>query len=332
MFDYQKKVTAWEDSGTEPPEGLRKWQAGEKPPAAWWNWFWDAVGKCLEDIKDWIHGHQDSNTGVHGVGTGYIETIEGAQAKANEAISAHLATTDPHSQYANKVAMNQAFSNDPAIGHNHNGVGKGAPIPGTAIVGAVAQATSAAICTGNAATAANVTTNINGQAITNIFESDGVTVKNATVAASCSGNAATSTLAEEAKGNTRFQVSGCIPCSGDGSTSKGILSPIADGAYRTVQMVSMSSIPAGKKLVLKGVRFWFSDVGIRFIITGGGSYTYQSTGCYSIGGLEQPNTLLYPGPLVDGPYSLSIRIKNVWSSSTSIPAGGWWLDLAIEDV
>ncbi|HEX3045401.1 MAG TPA: tail fiber protein [Bacillota bacterium] len=57
MFDYNKKVTPWEDTGTEPPEGLRKWQAGEKPPAAWWNWFWDAVQKCFEDIKNWINGH-----------------------------------------------------------------------------------------------------------------------------------------------------------------------------------------------------------------------------------------------------------------------------------
>jgi hypothetical protein len=143
MFDYQKKVTVWEDTGTEPPEGLRKWQVGEKPPAAWWNWFWDAVQKCFADIKNWFNGHQDANTGVHGVGTGHIETVEGAQTKVNSAISSHLAASDPHSQYANKTTLNQAFSNDPAIGHNHNGVGMGAPISGSAIVGAVAQATHA---------------------------------------------------------------------------------------------------------------------------------------------------------------------------------------------
>jgi hypothetical protein len=239
MFDYQKKVTIWEDPGTEPPEGLRKWQAGEKPPAAWWNWFWDAVQRCFTDIKNWINGHQDANTGVHGIGTGHVETVEGAQnkvnnaisthlaasdphpvyarntdlashnqantgvhgigtghvetvegaqTKVNSAISSHLAASDPHSQYTSKTTVNQLFSNDPATGHNHSGSGKGAPIPGSAITGVVAQAASAATCTGNAATAANVTTSINGQAITNIFESDGITAKKATIAAENRGS------------------------------------------------------------------------------------------------------------------------------------------------
>jgi hypothetical protein len=68
------------------------------------------------------------------------------------------------------------------IGHDHStnpGNGKSS-IPGSAINGAVASAT-------------NVTTNINGNAITSIFETDGVTVKNATnVTTNINGNAITS--------------------------------------------------------------------------------------------------------------------------------------------
>jgi hypothetical protein len=70
-----------------------------------------------------------------------------------------------------KSKLNGAFSGDTGVGHDHSGVGQGAPI----------------------LNAANVTTNINGQALTDIFESNGVTAKNATIAGSCTGNAATAT-------------------------------------------------------------------------------------------------------------------------------------------
>lgn len=110
MFDYQKKVTIWEDSGTEPPEGLRKWQAGEKPPAAWWNWFWDAVGKCFEDIKNWIHGH-DISTGVHGIAAGErVESQVGAQAKVNAKMTEHLGVDNPHPQYIDHILFNNTLA------------------------------------------------------------------------------------------------------------------------------------------------------------------------------------------------------------------------------
>lgn len=146
-FEYNKEVTPWEEPGVEPQPGLRKWQAGEEPPAAWFNWFWDTVQKCFGDIKNWINGHKDAGTGVHGVEAGHIESSEGAQAKVDNEIIAHLAAPDPHSQYADETMVNQAFSNDPSIGHNHNGPGKGAPIPGSAIAGAVATATNASSIT-----------------------------------------------------------------------------------------------------------------------------------------------------------------------------------------
>lgn len=99
-FEYEKEVTPWEDPGVAPEAGQRIWQAGEEPPAAWWNFFWDAVYKCFANTKLWINGHKDADTGVHGVGTGHIETKEGAQSKVNTGISGHLAADDPHPVYA----------------------------------------------------------------------------------------------------------------------------------------------------------------------------------------------------------------------------------------
>lgn len=110
MFDYQKKVTVWEDSGTEPPEGLRKWQAGEKPPAAWWNWFWDAVGKCFEDIQNWINKH-DVAIGVHGIAAEErVESQEGAQAKVDAKMTEHLGDGNPHSQYLDEIIFNNTIA------------------------------------------------------------------------------------------------------------------------------------------------------------------------------------------------------------------------------
>jgi hypothetical protein len=77
--------------------------------------------------------------------------------------------------------FNGAF--DSSVGHNHNPAqsGNGAKIPGIAISGAVGSATTAT-------TATNVTANINGQAISTIFEVDGTTVKNATTATNVNAN------------------------------------------------------------------------------------------------------------------------------------------------
>jgi microcystin-dependent protein len=128
-FQYQKEVTPWEEPGVEPQPGLRKWQAGEEPPAGWFNWFWDAVQKCFADTKLWINGHKDANTGVHGVGTGHIETVEGAQAKVNTGISNHSAAADPHPVYAtdsNLTAHNQANTGVHGVGTGHVETSEGA--------------------------------------------------------------------------------------------------------------------------------------------------------------------------------------------------------------
>lgn len=69
----------------------------------------------------------------------------------------------------------------------------------------------------NATTASNVATNINGKAISSIFESDGITAKKATTSSSCSGNAATASKLATARTFTfSGDVSGSV--SFDGSS------------------------------------------------------------------------------------------------------------------
>jgi hypothetical protein len=57
-LEYDKPLAAWESEGTEPELGRRSWAMRQKPPAAWFNWFWDAVQKCFVNIKTWIDGHE----------------------------------------------------------------------------------------------------------------------------------------------------------------------------------------------------------------------------------------------------------------------------------
>lgn len=50
---FEKKVPEWHAEGIEPPESLKTsgFDAGYKPPAPYFNWFWHAVSKCLEEIQ-----------------------------------------------------------------------------------------------------------------------------------------------------------------------------------------------------------------------------------------------------------------------------------------
>lgn len=47
-----------------------------------------------------LDAHEGATSDVHGVGTSEVESTDGAQAKADGAVSDHESATDPHSQYA----------------------------------------------------------------------------------------------------------------------------------------------------------------------------------------------------------------------------------------
>lgn len=52
-MDFEKNVPEWQAQGTEPPASLKEsgFQAGYKPPAAYFNWFWHGVSACLTEIR-----------------------------------------------------------------------------------------------------------------------------------------------------------------------------------------------------------------------------------------------------------------------------------------
>lgn len=68
-MEFEKKVPEWNAEGTEPPESLKAsgFTAGYKPPAAFFNWFWHAVGACLTELRSKLSGHADSKENPHGV-------------------------------------------------------------------------------------------------------------------------------------------------------------------------------------------------------------------------------------------------------------------------
>lgn len=82
---------------------------------------------------------------------------------------------------------------------------KGRDIPTTY---ATQTGTYDSMTVGNATKAADVTTNINGKKIADIFESDGTTVKKATSAGTCTGNAATATRATDADNADKAKTAG----------------------------------------------------------------------------------------------------------------------------
>lgn len=44
----------WSNQGTEPPEELKTngFSAGYKPPASYFNWFWNRVSTCIAELQD----------------------------------------------------------------------------------------------------------------------------------------------------------------------------------------------------------------------------------------------------------------------------------------
>jgi len=162
---------------------------------------------------------------------------------------------------------------------------------------------------GSIASAANVTTNINGHAITDILESDGVTVKNATLAT-------TATLAEAAKGDTRFQISFALS----------VATSIPGNDSWVVAFRIAKNVPSGKVLKIKRLCFLLSDAPLRVMVhNNADNINITSTGYY---GEETPDFTLSNS---SGVKIIYIYIKNTSASSVTASAGsGGWIDFAIE--
>lgn len=68
-MNFEKNVPEWHAEGTEPPASLKQsgFEAGYKPPAAYFNWFWNRVSTCLAEIRNKLKGHVESTSNPHGV-------------------------------------------------------------------------------------------------------------------------------------------------------------------------------------------------------------------------------------------------------------------------
>lgn len=68
-MDFEKNVPEWNAKGTEPPASLKEsgFEAGYKPPAAFFNWFFNGVSACLKEIREKLSGHAGNKENPHNV-------------------------------------------------------------------------------------------------------------------------------------------------------------------------------------------------------------------------------------------------------------------------
>ena len=64
MADFNEQIPQWEKEGIEPPEDRRTtigWQFLNKPPASWFNWFWNKTYKALQELQQNATHKEDFN-------------------------------------------------------------------------------------------------------------------------------------------------------------------------------------------------------------------------------------------------------------------------------
>ena len=68
-MDFEHNIPEWENNGTEPNEELRKngFQAGYKPPAGVFNWFWSKFIACINELQTKLKGHAGNESNPHKV-------------------------------------------------------------------------------------------------------------------------------------------------------------------------------------------------------------------------------------------------------------------------
>lgn len=68
-MEFDNNLPEWKNTGTEPNEELKQngFQAGYKPPAGLFNWFWNRVSACINELKTKLKGHADDKNNPHEV-------------------------------------------------------------------------------------------------------------------------------------------------------------------------------------------------------------------------------------------------------------------------
>ena len=78
-MEFDNKIPEWKNTGTEPNEELKEngFQAGYRPPAGLFNWFWSKVIACINELQSKFKGHADDKNNPHNV---TVEQLNAAKA------------------------------------------------------------------------------------------------------------------------------------------------------------------------------------------------------------------------------------------------------------
>jgi hypothetical protein len=174
---------------------------------------------------------------------------------------------------------------------------------------------------GEAEESKNVTSQVGGKNITDIFESDGVTVKNATTVDNKHVDDTASniplydenkTISGSATGDTRFQISG--------HTSANFI--ILPGVFNVLQTIYVN-IPTGKAVYLKRCRFGLLTLGAKMRIEANMGWTSATDNVEETPNMALTNTT--------GNIRIQIGMNNSTGADATVQAGcGWWFDFSIE--
>lgn len=101
---FTKPIPEWDATGTEPPASTKQngWQAGDKPPADWFNWFFHLVYQALQELQQ--NGYTQAE-----ITQAITTAVSAAATTAQNNLAAHTSRTDnPHSVTKAQVGLGNA--------------------------------------------------------------------------------------------------------------------------------------------------------------------------------------------------------------------------------
>lgn len=158
---FEKTVPEWNAPGAEPPSTLKQsgWEAGQKPPSDYFNWFWHGTSEALKEIQamkpstigaaETGHAHAAATSSSAGFLSAADKTkLDGIAAGANKTTIANnltTATAGSALDAAQGKALNDALSEKAELSHSHSASDI---VSGTLPVsrGGTGAATAAAAC------------------------------------------------------------------------------------------------------------------------------------------------------------------------------------------
>lgn len=66
-MEFNNNAPKWNAKGVEPPDEMKDsgFQSGYKPPAPYFNWFWNRVSLCLSELISKLKSHADDTDNPH---------------------------------------------------------------------------------------------------------------------------------------------------------------------------------------------------------------------------------------------------------------------------